>query len=107
MVWMAPVLKDNMAFLSCEQTQTSGGHPVTASSVTIRATRFIGAGEADLENTSVVHVFQGEGEALRQHSVEPAFQDGGDAEPVQRELHTSVRAFVVAESWVGGLQRHL
>lgn len=88
MVWVAPVVKDNMAFLSCKETQTSGGHHLPFS-VIIRVTSFIRVGETDLENTVIVHVFQGERKTLRQHSVKPAFQDGGDAEPVQWELQPS------------------
>lgn len=40
----------------------------------------------DLEHTVVVHLLQGESEALSQHTVQPALHDGRHAEPVQREL---------------------
>lgn len=40
----------------------------------------------DLEHTVVVHLLQGESEALSQHTVHPALHDGRHAEPVEREL---------------------
>lgn len=96
MVWIAPVLKDNMAFLSCEQTQTSDDHHHhLLFSIMIRLTSFIRVGKTDLENTFIVQIFQGERVTLRQHSVKPALQDGGDAEPVQRELHTTINVFTI------------
>lgn len=81
MVWVAPVVKDNMAFLSCQETQSSDGHHLPSP-------RTDSLHQTHLENAAVVHVLQGEGETLRQHSVKPALQDGGDAEPVERELQT-------------------
>ena len=57
----------------------------------------------DLEYPVVVHVLQGEGETLCQHSVHPALHDGRHTEPVQRKLQqetqhvtqTSVILFIV------------
>lgn len=87
MVWVAPVVKDNIAFLSCKETQTSEGHhPLRYNQSDI-----LHQSGTDLENTVIVHVFQGERKTLRQHSVKPAFQDSGDAEPVQWELQPSTR----------------
>ena len=53
------------------------------------------ATDTDLENPVVVHLFQGEGEALCQDSVHPALHDGGYAEPVQRELWTDAEIFTL------------
>lgn len=90
MVWMAPVLKDNIAFLSCKEAKTGFYHHtivVKPLGFTIRSRLFVKEAGTDLEHTVIVHVFQGEGKALRQHSVKPTLEDGRNAEPVQRELH--------------------
>lgn len=42
--------------------------------------------DTDLEHTIIVHVLQGEREALCEHSVYPALHDGGHTEPVEWEL---------------------
>lgn len=98
--WMAPVVKDSMAFLfllrnphkhikTNEQTQTCT-QTLTAVSGLFFITRLYEINGArsptDLKHTVVVHVHQWEGETLGQHPVKPPLHDCRNTEPVQREL---------------------
>ena len=57
-----------------------------------RASHPHGASRRYLEEAVVVEAREVEGEALAQHPVHPALQDGRHAEPVERELRAGHRA---------------
>lgn len=51
--------------------------------------------ETDLEYSIIVHLFQGEGEALSENSVHPALHDGRHTEPVQWKLRGETQSDVL------------